>query len=151
MERIIVVALCLIGTSFSYKSFQSAFPNGKSVPNPCLTPAVWDAVGHYNPSRHTIFKNPFARDFLLNNFKWTPALCLMDSDNDGRTNGEELGDPSCVWSVGRTPEFPASGHPGICEPIGSSQCRSQHFACDCLENCPGLENAIPSGPHRGNH
>ena len=30
-------------------------------------------------------------------YQWTEALCHMDSDGDGRTNGEELGDPDCVW------------------------------------------------------
>lgn len=27
-------------------------------------------------------------------------LCFLDADNDGQTNGEELGDPCCVWSEG---------------------------------------------------
>ena len=38
----------------------------------------------------------------------------MDSDEDGRTNGEELGDPQCVWEEGEVPEatnFQIS-HPG---------------------------------------
>ena len=26
----------------------------------------------------------------------------MDSDGDGRTNGDELGDPDCVWKEGDT-------------------------------------------------
>ena len=25
---------------------------------------------------------------------------MKDSDGDGKTNGEELGDPDCVWEVG---------------------------------------------------
>ena len=28
---------------------------------------------------------------------WSEALCRNDSDNDGRTNGEELCDPQCQW------------------------------------------------------
>ena len=32
---------------------------------------------------------------------WSAELCNADSDEDGRTNGEELGDPDCQWSVGR--------------------------------------------------
>ena len=31
----------------------------------------------------------------------TRALCLHDSDQDGRTNGEELGDPCCTWFPGQ--------------------------------------------------
>ncbi len=28
------------------------------------------------------------------------AVCAADSDGDGYTNGEELGDPACVWTAG---------------------------------------------------
>ena len=31
---------------------------------------------------------------------WNRTLCEKDSDGDGRTNGEELGDPDCVWQEG---------------------------------------------------
>ena len=38
---------------------------------------------------------------------------MMDSDGDGKTNGEELGDPRCVWTPqGGAPTNAASGHPG---------------------------------------
>lgn len=43
---------------------------------------------------------------------WTVALCNTDSDGDNRTNGEELGDPECVWKEGDTPAANATGHPG---------------------------------------
>ena len=37
----------------------------------------------------------------------------MDSDNDGLTNGEELGDPNCIWEFGQRPEYSETrGHPG---------------------------------------
>lgn len=40
-------------------------------------------------------------------------MCTADSDGDGRTNGEELGDPSCVWSVGQEPSRTVNiTHPG---------------------------------------
>ena len=28
-------------------------------------------------------------------------LCNADSDGDGKSNGEELGDPNCVWVSGK--------------------------------------------------
>lgn len=31
---------------------------------------------------------------------WDSCLCQRDSDGDGKTNGEELGDPDCVWQEG---------------------------------------------------
>ena len=33
--------------------------------------------------------------------RWTTALCRSDSDGDGKTNGEELGDPFCIWERGK--------------------------------------------------
>ena len=48
----------------------------------------------------------FALDYLLCNFTdkilcyqvWNRALCEMDSDQDGVTNGAELCDPDCTWA-----------------------------------------------------
>ena len=38
---------------------------------------------------------------------------MKDSDGDGKTNGEELGDPECVWQVGQTfSGFQNLSHPG---------------------------------------
>ena len=37
----------------------------------------------------------------------------MDSDGDGITNGEELGDPQCVWTPGNNPNRTTNiTHPG---------------------------------------
>jgi uncharacterized repeat protein (TIGR03803 family) len=37
--------------------------------------------------------NPFGRDFRDNNRVWNATLASLDSDGDGLTNGQELGDP----------------------------------------------------------
>ena len=42
----------------------------------------------------------FGEDLRASGFKWTTELCDLDSDGDGYTNGEELGDPGCVWTQG---------------------------------------------------
>lgn len=34
---------------------------------------------------------------------WTPELAALDSDGDGFTNGEELGDPDGTWEAGDDP------------------------------------------------
>ena len=37
----------------------------------------------------------------------------MDSDGDGKNNGEELGDPNCVWIKDAIPEKSSDiSHPG---------------------------------------
>ncbi|XP_046560664.1 dopamine beta-hydroxylase-like [Haliotis rubra] len=41
-------------------------------------------------------------------------VCNMDSDGDGMTNGQELGDPQCIWTPGATPTRTAGlTHPGV--------------------------------------
>lgn len=44
---------------------------------------------------------------------WSESLCRMDSDGDGKSNGEELGDPNCVWREGDIPQYVKGvTHPG---------------------------------------
>jgi hypothetical protein len=42
-----------------------------------------------------------------------PALCAIDSDGDGQSNGEELGDPDCNWSEGQPPDSTVATNPGV--------------------------------------
>jgi len=39
----------------------------------------------------------FGESFGANDHSWTYKLCMEDSDNDGQSNGLELGDPCCAW------------------------------------------------------
>ncbi|GFR82423.1 temptin, partial [Elysia marginata] len=63
---------------------------------------TWHGVGHLNPDGGGAL-NPFGVDWIVECRKWTQALCEKDSDGDGLTNGQELGDPDCVWTIGTTP------------------------------------------------
>ncbi|XP_033732467.1 tyramine beta-hydroxylase-like isoform X2 [Pecten maximus] len=64
--------------------------------------------------------------------KWTRALCEMDSDGDGKTNGEELGDPACVWVKGNSPAATNGiSHPGTCTPFSSPACKAANSWVDC--------------------
>ena len=58
--------------------------------------------------------NHFGEDFREAGFQWTKELCEKDSDCDGIPNGVELGDPSCIWTPGKQPQFDvAITHPGF--------------------------------------
>lgn len=53
-----------------------------------------------------------------NTVLWNEDLCKDDSDGDGATNGEELGDPACQWTETAKPTTTCSDvtkltHPGI--------------------------------------
>jgi len=48
---------------------------------------------------------------------WGPGLAATDSDGDGRTNGQELGDPRGVWKRGD----PSPGDPALVTPPGVNE------------------------------
>lgn len=51
--------------------------------------------------------------FLVLLQSWNRALCELDSDGDGMTNGQELGDPDCEWTKGGPPsQTTGLTHPG---------------------------------------
>ncbi len=56
---------------------------------------------HLNPLGGAV--NVFGLDVFRNlsgqNVNW-PAICALDSDADGFSNGRELGDPNCTWVAG---------------------------------------------------
>ncbi|XP_052254860.1 temptin-like isoform X1 [Dreissena polymorpha] len=116
MQLIACIAV-LLGAAYAHPFYRDGFPNGYSIPNPCGG-GIWEAVGHYDPHHHTINKNRYGLAFSAAGHTWTHALCMADSDGDGKTNGAELGDPTCVWVRGGVPTGHATGHPGICEPVG---------------------------------
>ena len=68
---------------------------------------------------------------------------MKDSDGDGRTNGEELGDPDCTWAPGTAPKLTSGlSHPGVCEPMDSLVCEGKTSFVDCDAGefvCPAVD------------
>ncbi|XP_064598116.1 DBH-like monooxygenase protein 1 homolog [Liolophura sinensis] len=133
--------LTLVALARGYPYFQDRIPNGPNVQHPCKSHLTWAGVGHFNAPGGGK-RNPFGLDFKAEGFKWTPHLCGLDSDHDGRTNGEELGDPDCVWTPGATPSRTENiSHPGICQPIDSAHClalQADDFKC-AEYSCPYID------------
>ena len=109
------VVMCLsifVPTVCAHSTYNRLIPNGDNVPG-------WRAVGHVEPlpprgNLTGFHRNRFGLDFKQARFQWTVELCHMDSDGDGATNGEELGDPLCVWHVGMRPSRSSNiTHPGF--------------------------------------
>lgn len=65
-----------------------------------------------------------------------PALCPLDSDNDGRSNGEELGDPECKWSPGATPSTSSVSNPGV---QNGSAMQCDNGKLDSYEECDNAD------------
>ena len=110
--KVLAALLALIPASTeAYSSFMKRIPNGANVVGP--DGSSWVSVGHQAPAKGAPL-NAFGVDFKAAGLQWTIDLCEKDSDGDGRTNGEELGDPTCVWSEGETPTFQVNiTHPGL--------------------------------------
>ncbi|KAK7477005.1 hypothetical protein BaRGS_00031781, partial [Batillaria attramentaria] len=166
----IIASLCvLLSPVHGFLNFQNQIPNGNSVPHPCKPNELWEGVGHFQVvgGGH---RNPFGQDFDNAGKKWTESLCRKDSDGDGKTNGQELGDPDCTWRPGGVPKVTSGlSHPGVCEPLDSlvcqqrnfsvglyrvqqewmaDACKREEFVCEGL-NDPGLKNVtlqIPKTP-----
>ncbi|RDD37774.1 Temptin [Trichoplax sp. H2] len=130
-----------------YSDFTEKIPNGVKVPNPCHEDISnpWLGVGHQS-SGGADARNSFGVDFANAGYTWTKSLCQMDSDGDGKTNGEELGDPECTWAVGATPSISTGlSHPGICEPLNSPTCCGQKQSwLSCNIDCPNKAENKPS-------
>lgn len=134
MSRLLVLLLA-VGLSSAFQRYQSEIPNGDKVPDPSSS-STWMGVGHNRASGGGP-RNKFGMDFAANNHVWDATLCNKDSDSDGKTNGMELGDPSCVWTKGDTPASSTGiSHPGICEPIDSSACTEINSSIDIDSGAP---------------
>ncbi|EQC41591.1 hypothetical protein SDRG_01551 [Saprolegnia diclina VS20] len=100
MSRTLLFVLLLLGLSaplvVARAEYVSRLPNGNNVASSAM-------IGHVGSGASL---NAFGRDF---DGKWTVSLCQKDSDGDGQTNGQELGDPCCVWSEGGAPPLQTRG------------------------------------------
>lgn len=78
--------------------------------------SVCRGLGHTSCAGGTPTLNPFGEALRAADFQWTTALCQADSDGDGQTNGQELGDPCCLWFTGAPDSAYMAGfspsHPG---------------------------------------
>ncbi|KAK0040025.1 DBH-like monooxygenase protein 2 [Biomphalaria pfeifferi] len=136
--------LMLVPVSNAYSHYQELIPNANNVQHPCIPNYRWPGVGHENRNGGGT-RNIFGRDFANAGHQWTRSLCLQDSDGDGSTNGEELGDPSCVWSKGQVPSRTFNiTHPGVCEPLTDAKCLLKNNFVSCqlesFDNCNVIKN-----------
>ncbi|XP_069138139.1 tyramine beta-hydroxylase-like [Argopecten irradians] len=135
MKRIILTLVGFMVTAEwcvqGYPYFQTYIPNGNIVLDPCDNKTIWQGVGHEAKGGGGQ-RNPFGVHFEQNNKEWNIKLCEMDSDGDGISNGAELGDSSCEWTVGSVPTSLPTGHPGICEPLDDSKCKEINSWYSCI-------------------
>ncbi|XP_048245072.1 uncharacterized protein LOC124129019 [Haliotis rufescens] len=147
----------LLHTGSGHAPYRDKIPNGHNVPSPCKPGETWAGVGHKLMAGGGV-RNTFGQDFADNGKEWTRALCEKDSDSDGLTNGQELGDPNCTWSQGMTnPTGSTLSHPGVCDPWNDPKClardeswvltacQSSDFTCSSINdvNVRNMDLKIP--------
>ncbi len=73
------------------------------------------------------------------NPQWTASVCTTDSDGDGHTNGDELGDPCCVWAAGGGPPARTTdvSHPGYATSVTK--------AASCTSSAPPAISGLAAG------
>jgi hypothetical protein len=99
-------------------------------------------------------RNVFGEDFLLGpdgqrgtgdgEAQWTQWLCEQDSDGDGWTNGEELGDPCCTWTEG-SEDMPDWGPNALSHPGFSTATPLEPLTYDCSTTPPTVYAAGDGG------
>eukprot|EP00966_Prymnesium_polylepis_P028801 667683-Prymnesium_polylepis.1 len=83
-----------------YSSYRTTVPNGDSSPGNCY------AWGHTNCGGGG---SRWSGSTVAGWSGWTLSACMADSDGDGWSNGDELGDACCSWSSGVTPDLDSTG------------------------------------------
>ncbi|CCI48345.1 unnamed protein product [Albugo candida] len=84
---VVLVTIVRYNKTEALPKFVNRIPNGDQIEGT-------QAAGHENEEGGGPL-NSFGKDFRDGGLAWTKRLCELDSDHDGATNGEELGDPCC--------------------------------------------------------
>lgn len=97
---LIAVSASLVATAAAARpNFPSRIPNG--TVNSCLNCHNSNAGGA---------RNAFGTAF--DNGSWA-SICDVDTDGDDQTNGQELGDPNCVWTSGAAARTSDISNPAV--------------------------------------
>lgn len=96
------VALTFASVDADARSFRrDQVPNGSDSNASCGTCHLSrSSGGPRNVFGQLVFDMYMTPQSALGDVEWGPALARLDSDGDGYTNGEELGDPDGLWSIG---------------------------------------------------
>ena len=103
----------------AYRRYMVGFPNAGSIPcvdnaEGCHGTNICEASGHsscLSLGDATGIANDWGALFK-GELVWDVNICSADTDGDGFTNGDELGDPCCAWNYGDAPMFASDiSHP----------------------------------------
>ncbi|KAG6574722.1 Cleavage induced conserved protein [Phytophthora cinnamomi] len=128
---LLVTVAAFVSEADASKEFVALIPNGGNVPGA-------SAIGHSDNTGRSSATNAFGNAFADAGKSWTLGLCQADTDGDGQTNGQELGDPCCEWSVGSTPRWTS----GVSHPSDASKTSNESLWANI--NCTGVTTVSSS-------
>ncbi|DAZ99337.1 TPA: hypothetical protein N0F65_005188 [Lagenidium giganteum] len=132
---VVVLTTLAVAQIAAHEEFLVKIPNSGNVNGV-------KAVGHVNPEGGGA-RNKFGIAFYEAGTTWTKELCQADSDGDGQTNGEELGDPCCLWTE-KSGDKVLQRMEGLSNP-GDAKSKSvetsKNFACAAGGNSSKSSNA----------
>lgn len=129
--------------------YQNLIPNGNLVKR---NGVAWPSVGHLvsTASAGSSANNQFGLDFAAASHIWTAAFCKTDSDGDTFSNGEELGDPYCEWTVDNRGTTVRSfrntdiSHPGFADSVPSDVSQARTTLAPATTASPYPASKMPS-------
>lgn len=140
-----VVALTQVPGADAFAKFALLLPNGDNIPDA-------PAIGHPDAAGLGGL-NEFGEDWNKLGKSWTKAYCEADSDGDGFTNGQELGDPCCTWTPANAVGLITEGvsHPSDktktpANPKLQTKCATGGGAAGGASNSTGGATGMDEGP-----
>jgi hypothetical protein len=115
----------------------------KLIPNAAHVSGA-TAIGHSDNTGASSANNDFGKAFDKAGLVWTLDLCQADTDGDGQSNGQELGDPCCEWAVGSQPRWST----GVSHPSDSTKTSNESLwaSIDCTNVTKIAATSGVSGP-----
>lgn len=124
----LISTIVLSGALIAKDKFVGQIPNG--VRFKCATCHVNQSGGG---SRNSFGKS-VSQFIVSGNVRWGQQLASIDSDNDGFTNGAELGDTKGEWAIGK----PAPGNKNELSMPGDPNSKPAVNSVEMIENVKNL-------------
>lgn len=136
---LLTAAAATLAPADAYYKYVALIPNGGNVPDS-------PNIGHLDEAGETGV-NDFGAAFAKAGNEWNAKLCAQDTDGDGYTNGQELGDPCCTWTTTNTAGLITDGisHPSDASKVPTSDTLLAGCSSSSTTTTSGSSNSTTSG------